>query len=173
MKIDVITQRLQELGINQDHLAACRMPLVGEAISLVDAGLDIFDRPLRLTPTTFSSWRRMKERALDEAIVLQVISAYRSIDYQCDLISRKMKNGLHIDDILKVNAIPGYSEHHTGRALDLTTPDYEPLHESFESSEAFNWLRDNAAQFGFRLSYPRGNNAGIDYEPWHWALKTS
>ena len=40
--------------------------------------------------------------------------------------------------------------------------------ESFESTPAFVWLQSRAGDFGFEMSYPRGNPHGIDYEPWHW-----
>jgi D-alanyl-D-alanine carboxypeptidase len=77
-----------------------------------------------------------------------------------------------IDEILLVNAIPGYSEHHTGRALDLHAGDGKPLETAFENHPAFSWLCDHAAEFNFHLSYPRGNPDGINYEPWHWCFST-
>ena len=36
------------------------------------------------------------------------------------------------------------------------------------TQEEYAWLKDNAARFRFRLSYPRDNPHGIAYEPWHW-----
>jgi hypothetical protein len=42
------------------------------------------------------------------------------------------------------------------------------LEEEFELTDSFTWLKENAHQFDFRLSYPRGNDLGIIYEPWHW-----
>ncbi len=71
-------------------------------------------------------------------------------------------------EILSVSAAPGYSEHHTGRAVDLTTPGTRPLEEDFEATPAFEWLTGTAEDFGFRMSYPRNNRHGIAYEPWHW-----
>ena len=71
-------------------------------------------------------------------------------------------------EILEVSAAPGYSEHHSGRAIDLTAPGYAALEEEFENSPSFAWLRRNARRFGFALSYPRKNRHGIAYEPWHW-----
>ncbi len=122
-----------------------------------------------MTPATLAAWRAMSEQAHLDGVVLQLVSAYRSIVYQSDLIQRKLDAGQLIRDILQVNTPPGYSEHHTGRALDLTTPGCEVLTEAFESTTAFEWLCSNAGQHGFTLSYPRDNPSGIDYEPWHWA----
>ena len=68
-----------------------------------------------------------------------------------------------------MSAAPGYSEHHTGRAIDITTPGTQPLEPAFETTPAFEWLTGSAHEFGFRMSYPRNNRHGIAYEPWHWA----
>ena len=60
---------------------------------------------------------------------------------------------------------PGYSEHHTGQALDFASiPDELP----FPETGAFRWLCDSARRFRFTLSYPPDNPFGLVYEPWHW-----
>lgn len=45
------------------------------------------------------------------------------------------------------------------------------------SSPSFEWLKEHAHDYGFILSYPKGNEHYM-YEPWHWrfvgvALATS
>ena len=79
-----------------------------------------------------------------------------------------MQQNQTIEQILKVNAAPGFSEHHSGRAIDIGTPNEPAAEESFESTDAFKWLCQNASMFGFQLSYPRNNPHKINYEPWHW-----
>ena len=106
-----------------------------------------------------------------DGIQLQVLSAFRSIDYQHQLIARKLDRGDPPSQILQVVALPGYSEHHTGCALDIVTTDYPELTENFELSAGFAWLSHSAHQFGFSLSYPRDNPSGFIYEPWHWCFK--
>jgi D-alanyl-D-alanine carboxypeptidase len=71
-----------------------------------------------------------------------------------------------------VSALPGFSEHHTGRAVDVGTPDSVPLDYGFQSTGAFAWLQSNAADFNFRLSYPADNSEGYVYEPWHWCYQS-
>ncbi len=112
----------------------------------------------------------MKTAAATDGIVIHLISAYRDIDYQYELLRRKLDQGDSLDSILKVNAAPGYSEHHTGRAIDLGTVDCPALVTEFEETPAFQWLEQNAHQFKFKLSYPRDNPLGIVYEPWHWCF---
>jgi D-alanyl-D-alanine carboxypeptidase len=84
------------------------------------------------------------------------------------LILGKLAKGRSIDEVLTVNAPPGCSEHHSGRAVDVGCAGTAPLEESFETTPAFAWLQRHAAAFGFSLSYPRGNRHGYLYEPWHW-----
>ena len=161
---------LKELGITNDFIEACSMSACEDCMDLVDAGLDLFDRPQKMTPRTFEAWCAMKTAAKSDGLELNLVSAHRSIEYQCELIRRKLDEGRLIDDILLANAIPGHSEHHTGRALDLHAGDGKPLESEFENHPAFAWLCDNAAKFNFHLSYPRDNPSNIDYEPWHWCF---
>jgi D-alanyl-D-alanine carboxypeptidase len=157
-----------ELGIAPDYAQRCGMPLQPECLSLVDVGPDLFGRPARLEAATAAAWQAMQAAAAAEETVLQLVSAYRSHAYQKELFQRKLARGLSIGEILQVNAAPGFSEHHSGRALDLATPGLPPLEENFEDSAAFAWLQQHAARFGFRLSFPRDNPYGVLYEPWHW-----
>jgi len=69
----------------------------------------------------------MKLAAEDTGVALLLISAFRDIDYQHDLIARKVREGRTIEEVLTVNAAPGFSEHHTGRALDIGTTGCDPL----------------------------------------------
>lgn len=111
----------------------------------------------------------MVAAAAGDEIQLQLVSAYRSVDYQEGILRKKLEKGQAIDEILRISAAPGFSEHHSGRAVDVTTPGFPALEEAFEESEAFAWLIRHAGEFSFRLSYPRGNPHGVAYEPWHWA----
>ena len=142
-----------------------------EAVGLISIGPDIFQREQRMLPEAAHAWHAMVESAAGDQVILQAVSAFRSVDYQADIVSRKLAKGENIGDILRVSAAPGYSEHHTGRAIDITTPGFAVLEEEFENSDAFCWLTGHAADFGFSLSFPRGNPYGVAFEPWHWAWK--
>lgn len=161
------------LGIPPDYGQSRGLPLQAEAQQLVSIGPDIFEREQRLLAPAAAAWASMVAAAARDGIVLQHVSAYRSIDYQASLLRRKLERGQAIDEILRVSAAPGYSEHHSGRAIDVTTPGYPVLEEVFEESEAFAWLARRAGEFGFRMTYPRGNPHGVAYEPWHWAWQAT
>jgi D-alanyl-D-alanine carboxypeptidase len=156
------------LGVPHDYARTHSVKRVREPARLTFIGSDIHARPLWLATRPAHAWQRMRTGAARLGIELQVVSAFRSADYQLELLRRKVDRGQSMQQILRVSAAPGYSEHHSGRALDLTTPGFAALEEEFERSPAFAWLSANAGRFGFRLSYPRANRHGIAYEPWHW-----
>jgi len=161
----------RELGIDPDYGRSRHLRLQPEAQVLSDAGTDVFGRPQQLAPDAEQAWETLKTAVAREGIELALVSAFRSVDYQRRLIERKLAAGQAIKTILAVNAAPGYSEHHAGRAVDVTTTGAEPLDESFEGTRAFRWLQERGSEFGFTLSFPRGNPHGIAYEPWHWLLR--
>ncbi|NNF40648.1 MAG: D-alanyl-D-alanine carboxypeptidase family protein [Woeseiaceae bacterium] len=159
----------QELGIPDDYGLHDHKPVFEEASDLVDVGPNLVGLMQRLTPAAAAAWRQMVAAAAAEGITLLLVSGFRGIDYQARLIRKKINAGQVVSDILRVNAAPGFSEHHSGRAVDIATPGSRPLTEEFEGSDAFGWLTANAARFGFAMSYPRDNAYGFVYEPWHWA----
>ena len=116
-------------------------------------------------------WLAMQSAAQTDGILLQVVSAYRPPEYQEHLIQRCLDKGEKLDEILSRIALPGFSEHQSGLALDLTTTGFEAVEEEFENSRAFQWLSEEASTHGFIMSYPRGNADGIIYEPWHWCYR--
>ncbi|MCH6256209.1 M15 family metallopeptidase [Puniceicoccaceae bacterium K14] len=146
-----------------------RLPFVEEEQSLVPIWDS--DREFLMHLKTAEAWNCMNARASSEGINLRIVSAFRSVAQQEGIIERKRRKGLSDADIFRVNAPAGFSEHHSGRAIDITTDGYLPLEEEFEDSKAFHWLNENAKVFGFALSYPRNNQFGIAYEPWHWLYK--
>ena len=160
----------EELGIPADYGRDGARPVYAEATELVEVGPNLVGRMQRLTPEAAARWAEMQAAAAGKGVTLLIVSGYRSVDYQARLIRKKINSGQSVSEILTVNAAPGFSEHHTGRAIDIASPGSRPLTEEFEDSAAFRWLTDNAASYGFSMSYPRDNAAGFVYEPWHWAL---
>jgi D-alanyl-D-alanine carboxypeptidase len=164
---------LAELGIGEELIRARALPLCMEAEELVVVESSEAGREYRLTPAAAAAWRRMQEAARAEGVVLQIASAFRSIERQVEIVRGKLARGDSLDTILAVSAPPGYSEHHTGCAVDVTTDGVAPFETEFEKTAAFRWLTANAARFGFILSYPPGNRHGYQYEPWHWCYRAA
>jgi len=147
---------------------ASRVPMVAEAADLVSVGPDHLGRESYLTPTAARAWTAMHEAARADGIELILISAFRGIARQTEILAAKLAKGMALDQALEYSAYPGHSEHHSGNAIDIGTTTARHLEEEFETTPAFAWLNANAGRFGFLLSYPRDNPRGIAYEPWHW-----
>jgi D-alanyl-D-alanine carboxypeptidase len=126
-----------------------------------------------LIPAAAEGWREMSTAALSDSVTVKIVSAFRSIDRQAEIVRAKLARGLSLDAILCVSAPPGYSEHHSGRAIDVTTDGEVPFEREFENTAAFQWLSKNAGQFGFVLSFPANNPYGYAYEPWHWCFQSA
>jgi D-alanyl-D-alanine carboxypeptidase len=165
---DTCIEAAHALGVPRDYGSVRGLRRVREPQDFEGIGRDTQGREQFLAPRAARAWKRMRTAAARDGVALQVVSAFRSIEYQLGIIRRKLERGQSIEAILRVSAAPGYSEHHSGRALDVTTSGFAALEEEFERSAAFEWLRTHAQSYKFSLSYPRSNPHGIAYEPWHW-----
>lgn len=161
---------LHQLGVPASEITRRGLRLFAEAQELVVVETRA-SRGFLLQARAAQAWRTMQAAAAADGIVLELVSAFRSIERQGELIRRKLDNGFALADILSVLAIPGTSEHHTGCAIDVTTPGCPPADEAFEDTPAFAWLSAHAARHGYTLSFPRGNPEGYLYEPWHWCFE--
>ncbi|ABB49829.1 D-Ala-D-Ala carboxypeptidase, Metallo peptidase, MEROPS family M15B [Prochlorococcus marinus str. MIT 9312] len=118
---------------------------------------------------------KMREEAKKDGIFLVFLSGFRSINLQNDIFySLKSIRNQEAAERARVSAPPGYSEHSTGFAIDIgdATQRETDFETEFENTDAFRWLKKNAAKFHFRLSFDK-NNKYIDYEPWHWRYEGS
>lgn len=96
--------------------------------------------------------------ASEQSIKLSINSAYRDAESQ-KLIYNKRVSQLGLQKARSVAALPGYSEHQTGLAVDFGG-----------DSKAYSWLKANCWRYGFILRYPGGREeiTGYSYEPWHF-----
>lgn len=156
------------IGLPEDYARSSGLPIHPEPRLLHAAGRDRGLRTLWLLAPVARAWQAMVAAARREAVALEAISGYRSHAHQRGIVERKLARGLPLAEVLRVNAAPGHSEHHSGRAIDIATPGEPAAEESFAATPAFAWLQARAGDFGFRLSYPQDNPHGITYEPWHW-----
>lgn len=129
------------------------------------------DGRLKLHHAAAKKFTQMQAAAIADGVLLTPISAFRSISEQDYLFFRiKEQRVQRVTKRAEVSAPPGYSEHHTGYAIDIgdgKAPSAN-LNVKFENTAAFRWLQANSARYSFELSFPRDNPQGISYEPWHW-----
>ena len=141
------------------------------AADLVDVGsYRQSGRVVKLCRPARDSFLKMSAAARADHIVLIPISGFREIAYQGSLFQKAIEHyGTEVAAARWV-APPGFSEHHTGLALDIgdgATPDTD-VETQFETTAASQWLLENASRFGFELSFPKENGQSVAYEPWHW-----
>ncbi|MCM1579360.1 MAG: D-alanyl-D-alanine carboxypeptidase family protein, partial [Ruminococcus sp.] len=114
-------------------------------------------------PAALEAFDRMQEAAAEEGLDIYISSGFRSYDYQSELYEGYVrKSGKAEAD--RYSARPGHSEHQSGLAFDLNTIDW-----TFEDTAEYEWVRDNCADYGFIIRYPKDKEeiTGYMYEPWH------
>lgn len=129
------------------------------------------DGQLQLRKAAAQKFQAMSDAASQAGVVLAPLSGFRSVqDQQHVFFDVKAERGQVATKRAEVSAPPGYSEHHTGYAIDIgdgNTPATN-LSPEFDKTAAFQWLEKNAAFYSFELSFPKNNPQGVTYEPWHW-----
>lgn len=124
------------------------------------------------------AYMQMKQAAAVDGVELLLCSGYRTVEYQQNLFDQEKQKWLDqgmseeeaYDKAKTVVAVPGYSEHNSGLAADIVTPDHQTLDSAFANTDAAKWLFEHAPEYGFILRYPEDKQAitGIIYEPWHY-----
>ena len=131
----------------------------------------VADSSIELRKPAAKHFKAMVAAARAEGVALVAISGFRSIAYQQQVFfDIKSQRGQTVMKRAEVSAPPGYSEHHTGYAIDVgdgAVPATN-LSPNFDKTRAFKWLQVNAARFSFEMSFPKNNPQGVNYEPWHW-----
>jgi len=129
------------------------------------------DSHIMLRKNAAKHFLAMVAAARAAGVILVPISGFRSVKDQQDIFfSIKDQRRQTVSQRAEVSAPPGYSEHHTGYAVDIgdwSVPATN-LNPDFDKTPAFKWLSANAARFNFEMSFPKHNAQGLSYEPWHW-----
>ena len=125
-----------------------------------------------------ASLEQMINDAAAEDLDIEVCSAYRTIEYQENLvaaqIAKYVAQGMSQTEAEAKTAVeiiePGASEHHLGLAVDLVAKSYQHLEDDQADTAENQWLLKHCTEYGFILRYPKGKEeiTGIKYEPWHF-----
>ncbi|MGC9525443.1 MAG: M15 family metallopeptidase [Limnospira sp.] len=129
------------------------------------------DGAIRLRSAAANAFLDMAQAARSQGVYLVPLSGFRSLEDQEFLFFEiKAERGQLPSQRAEVSAPPGYSEHHTGYAIDIGDADSPAANVdvSFEQTRAFQWLQQNAPYYSFELSFAKDNPQGVSYEPWHW-----
>ncbi len=133
-----------------------------------------YDVDTRIAPALV----QMINDAREEGVELLVCSGYRSEEDQRRLHQNKINEHINAgysetDAVAAASTIvlpPGYSEHQTGLAVDIVTPEYQMLDDNYALTPAAKWLAENSWEYGFVLRYPADKDSvtKVIYEPWHF-----
>ncbi len=128
-----------------------------------------FYRSIALEAAAHEPLQRLLADAEEAGITLLMLSGYRSYTQQYFAYQKWVE--LYPDRAAGISALPGHSEHQLGVAVDFgTTIPYFNLAKAFAVSAEGRWLQENAAEYGFTLSYPEWGveSTGYEWEPWHY-----
>ena len=143
--------------INKYH----RLPQSYEPKDLVSLS---YDNKYKLRKTVANAFEELTLAAKKDNHSIAPYSAYRSYETQQRLYTNYVaKDGKELADTY--SARPGFSEHQTGLAVDITT-----IGLVGQLSEGdYNWISQNAYKYGFIIRYPEGkiDITGYMYEDWH------
>lgn len=113
---------------------------------------------------------KMFEDAKADGLDLIMNSGFRSSKLQAFYYNNYVKNSGEAA-ANKFSAKPGYSEHQSGLALDISYANRKCyLDICFAETDAGKWLAQHAHEYGFILRYPDGKESitGYQFEPWHF-----
>ncbi|MBE6562889.1 MAG: D-alanyl-D-alanine carboxypeptidase family protein [Ruminococcaceae bacterium] len=98
-----------------------------------------------------------------------VVSAFRTVEKQQEIYQDRLDR-YGSEYAASYVADPGYSEHHTGLALDLTVYADDGLSYDIDTYENTKWFMENFTEYGFILRYPEDKAAitAINFESWHY-----
>src|SRR5438105_15961249 len=94
-----VAEILRELNVPASYGSDRGMPLCLEATDLVMAGPDIYGREQQLAPSAAESWRALRLAAERDGVTLQLVSAFRSLEYQKQIWDRKLAAGEKLEHI--------------------------------------------------------------------------
>ena len=128
-------------------------------------------RAEKMHPEAAAALLNMVAAARADGIWLVPASGFRTFAQQRTLFTTQVAKKGSPEAAAKISAPPGYSEHHTGYAIDLAdgnSPQNQDISPAFVNTPAYRWLVNNAAAYSFELSFPANNPQGVSFEPWHW-----
>lgn len=130
------------------------------------------DEEVEVEKCAYEHYLKLKEALEKEGILIDLDSAWRSVSLQQEIKERFLEEAGE-DYVQRFVAVPGFSEHHTGLALDLyLNIDGNAEYYNEEMTQyAGMWkaIHDKLAGYGFIVRYPEGKESitGYSYEPWH------
>ena len=122
-----------------------------------------------LVKDAHDAYAEMYEAAKADGMNLIITTSYRNYGFQKTLYDRYVaEDGQANADTY--SARPGYSEHHSGLAVDLSTPSLTNAFTQFIYTNEYQWMQKNCYKYGFIQRYTDENQYITGYQPeaWHY-----
>lgn len=116
----------------------------------------------------YDAFMKMAQAAKNQGYYLYAQSNFRDAQLQKELYEQySLEDGKIAAD--RYSARAGFSEHQTGLAIDIISPECQRL-EDFVDQKEYDWMHEHAHEYGFILRYPKGKEevTGYKYESWHY-----
>jgi len=126
---------------------------------------DSVDGEIKLNGEAYRAFKQMKSDMNKEGLDILINEGYRSYSDQEELCD--YYRNLYGDNyVSKYVALPGFSEHQTGLAIDLSSTSTR----TFSNSKEYKWMLDNSYKYGFILRYDPKliTETQFNSEPWHF-----
>ena len=143
-----------------------------ETVELVDVTNGLGET-YKVEKKAAEAYAKLKDELSKEGIIIELDSTTRSVAEQQKLWDTwTVEYGE--DYVKKYVAVPGYSEHHTGLAIDIKLiKDGKTIDDNDEmiaERDIFSKIHPKLAKYGFILRYLEGKDeiTGYSYEPWHF-----
>ena len=138
-----------------------------------------------LRKDTYEAFKKMAAAAQADGVKLKIISATRNFNQQKQIWEAKWTGARTLEGgesaptaypkardramaILRYSSMPGSSRHHWGTDVDLNNLN-NVFFDKGEGKTTYDWLKENAAAFGFAQPYTAGRPFGYNEERWHWS----
>ena len=172
-----LSQKLQQSQTSDIYLT-----LVNKENKLPDDWTDKVDlinarnsngRQFQVEVVALQHFEALREKLFEQGIDIELDSTYRSVQRQEELWE-EFKRMYGEEYCKKYVAVPGFSEHHTGLAIDVCLIKdgriIDDNDEMISEVETFSKVHEKLADYGFILRYPKGKEdiTGYMYEEWHY-----
>ena len=162
---------LPKSDLQQDDDGVWYATIGGAKVVLVNKEHTVPENYGGVDETAVNTLNDMIAAAAKDGVQIVFVSGYRSYSLQSDMYASKVAQVGETAAGYWV-APPGASEYQTGLAFDVddATTNDTLLNTDFENTDAFRWLIDHCAEYGFILRCPKGATeiTGFNYEPWHY-----
>ncbi|MBQ8992165.1 M15 family metallopeptidase [Candidatus Saccharibacteria bacterium] len=145
-----------------------------ESYVQLDTVRNSFSEEVRIEHKTYKQYLRLRDELFKQGVQIELDSVYRSVAEQQEIWDAWSNDPeLGEEYCKKYLAAPGYSEHHTGLAVDIfILKDDEEIRDNDDmiaDTEDFAKIHALLPKYGFILRYPEGKEdiTGYAYEPWH------